>query len=372
MAIKVGLYKMDERSISRLRIVFKMVFKGRCIISNLDESETVIIDSDNVQIMTVLEEFKSAYPGKPVVLLCDKFIEIDEHPCLERPCKLPELLGALKFTCGLTNDLRRGKNTFNKAHQTANALQNKKLPKLQNTRSVKIAHLDHEGIYYDPKQFLQGKVIAAIEKVNKQKKSMFLRIWSHRWVLVIPGSDYLIENIKESQITNLGLVSIESVINFKEEAYTEKQMTIMSDTPVEDIKATSIQKFVWDISVRTARGRIPEGVVVDEYYVLEKWPNLTRLIKIPNAMRISAFWLDQPQSINAVAEKLNIPREDVYTFFSAATATDLLKKAKRHEDNLLIPEIATVEKKKRTIISAILHHFNAFTNRTIKNDNTGD
>jgi len=78
-------------------------------------------------------------------------------------------------------------------------------------------------------------------------------------------------------------------------------------------------------------------------------------------MRISAFWLDQPQSIANVAEKLNIPSENVYTYFSAALATKIIKKAQRREDRMVNPEVVMVEKKKKGIMSAILKKLSRFT-----------
>ena len=95
------------------------------------------------------------------------------------------------------------------------------------------------------------------------------------------------------------------------------------------------------------------SISLDDLYIVKHWPNLPRLNYIPNATRISAFWIGQAQSINNVVTKLKIPQEDVLTYFSAAHATGLLIPAKRKEDHLSTPEVVKVNEKKQGIFSAL-------------------
>jgi len=326
MAKKVGFYMMDKREEDRLRIVFKMVFKEKCINTAIEDASVVIVSVEDQDAKSILNDFKNAYPDKPAIILANKAVEIDGTICLTRPCKMPLLQKAIEDAAAPVNQKQPAKKAAVIARNTANSLQEKLASKAKTKTNRRTTSLTtHESIYYNPESFLQGKVTKAIKSANSENKSVFLRCWSHRWVVVSPSTGFLIENIKERQLANLGLINVDSDVIFSEETFTEKQMADMSETPVNEVKVTPIGKFLWDITVRTARGRIPTGTDQDELYILEKWPNLTRLARIRNSMRISASWVDQSKSIKQVTQQLNIPIEDVYTFFSAAAEIGLLK-----------------------------------------------
>lgn len=349
---------MDERSAGRLRIVFKMVYKGLCVVSELEDADCVIVNVENSTPEKRLTEFHRSYPGKATIILSDEPVTMAGITCLTRPFKLPELLEALKSASA--SQLSNASATNNRAKKTAESLHNK-TSKIKSKDSKKDKNKKNPSIYYQPSSFLQGKVTAAIEKAKQQNTSLFLRCWSHRWIVVSPSSGYLVENLKERQLSNLGLIKTGSDIVFREESFSEEQMAAMAETPTKEVKVVSIQKFIWDIAVRTSRGRIPEGTSIDSPYVLKQWPNLTRLAKVNNSMRISAFWLDQPQSINGVANELKIPIQDVFTYFSAASATGLIKKAKRREDKMFKPDAAKVASEKKGLFSAILRKLERFS-----------
>jgi len=358
MSLKVGLYKMDGRSEARLRIIFKMVYKNQCSITDISKSDVVIINVEKQNEDELILEFTSQFSDKTFILLSDEFISIDNIRCITRPFKLPDLLDSLKNptkpnTHSPTVREIKSENTADK--KTLQSLDRKLATKTEKLKPSNIES-SNEDIYYDPQKFLQGKIINAIGKANKLNKTVFLRCWSRRWVLISPSSGFLVENIKERQLASLGLICTEKEqdIVFREESFTQEHMSTMSETPVKDVKATPIDKFIWDIAVRTARGRIPKGESADDIYILKQWPNLTRVSQIPNSMRISAFWLDKPQSINNIAESLSIPIKDVFTFFSAGYANGLIKKAKRKEDKLIKPELSETKKSKKGLFSAIL------------------
>jgi len=213
------------------------------------------------------------------------------------------------------------------------------------------------GIYYRPAKFLQGKLVQAIEKSNELDKNIFLKCWKDHWILVSPSTHFLLQNIGDNQTKTLRLVPLgdeNDQMAFSEHSFSENEITHMANTPATKVKITSTENFLWNLTVKTARGRIPEGTSLDELYVVHRWPNLPRLRYTANASRITAFWLDRPQSINNIIDKLGVPLEDVLTYFSAANAIGILKSAKRKEDALITPEIIKADKKKQGIFSALI------------------
>lgn len=353
MSIKVGFFGMDERSTHRLVTVFKMVYKGECVPEEIVKANTVIVDLNNDSYETEWKQFREAFPDKPAIIMADAPIDIEDCPFVSKPAKLPELLEAIKSTSNIKVVSNLSLSSDNKTHQVADSLFEKtsKQSASNNTANPK---RKNDDIYYRPGKFLQGKVTEAVKKANKNKESVFIRCWSDRWIIISPGSEYILENIKDSQLRKVGIDYIDDEVIYREEPLSDAQIAEMSNTPTDEVKSTPIYKFVWDVTVRTAKGRIPEGTSLDDLYILQRWPNLTRLARIPNSMRISAFWVDQAQSINNVRKCLDIPLEDVLTFFSAASASGSLTLAKRKEDKLVTPEVVTTEKKKQGILSAIM------------------
>lgn len=347
MKIKVALYGMDKRCEDRMLTVFKMNFKGVCEHTQIDQADTVIVDMDGKNVDETWKEFRSKHPDSPVIIMSTEPVVISETTYVSKPARLNELMDALKKTSNkdVGADLGLSSNT----QKVANAMEDR-----FKTAVKKRGTSEKYELYYNPDKFLQGKVQAAISKSNETNQSIYIKCWSDRWIVIFPYSQYLFQNVKESQLRNLGVVQIGDEISYSEKKFSETEISDMSDTPTNQVKATPVENFIWDVTVRTARGRIPEGTSMDELYVLQRWPNLPRLSHIPNATRISAFWLDQPQSINSIMDKLAIGFEDVFTYFSAASAVDLLKRAKRNEDHLVKPEVLKVENKKKGIFAALM------------------
>lgn len=97
----------------------------------------------------------------------------------------------------------------------------------------------------------------------------------------------------------------------------------------------SLEALLWKMALWTYRGRLPAGTSVRERVYLRRWPNLPRLLDVPDAMRISALLVGQPLALPRVAEALQIPQRHVFAFYGAAQAAGLANHAKREADNLV-------------------------------------
>jgi hypothetical protein len=111
----------------------------------------------------------------------------------------------------------------------------------------------------------------------------------------------------------------------------EQALTAMmvSGTP------SSIEALLWRLALWTFQGRLPAGTPINERVYLRRWPNLTRLLPVPDAMRISALLVDQPLALPRIAEALSIPQRHVFAFYSAACMAGLASQAKRESDKLV-------------------------------------
>ena len=348
--IKVALHGMDKRCEERMLTIFSMNFKGQCESTDIEHADTVIFDMDDKNVKAEWELFRTKHSESPVIIMAKEHIEIDNTIYISKPAKLEELLSALKRSSNkeISTALHEKQNTKN----VANALQSRI------STSRKSPELSGDfGIYYNPEKFLQGKVVQAIKKSNEIDKDIFLKCWKDHWILISPRTHFLLQNINDNQIQTFGLVPLgneSDQMAYSENSFSDNEISHMANTPTSKVKIIPIDQFLWNLTNKTARGRVPEGTSLDELYVVQHWPNLTRLLHLSNASRITAFWINNPQSINNVVEKLNIPIEDVLTYFSAAYATGVLKSAKRKEDALITPDVIKTDKKKHNIFSALI------------------
>lgn len=350
MKIKVGLYGMDKRSEDRMLTLFSMNFKGQCEYTDIESADTVIIDMDDKNVTSEWSEFRGNHPDIPVIIMAQDHVELIGTTYISKPAKLAELLAALKVTSN--KEISSNLNTNQNTHHAAKALQKR----FQKPSYVDKADTSESfELFYNPEDFLQGQITKAINKSNEMNKDMFIKCWTNQWLLISPHTNYLLQNITDFQVKTLGLVPLGEELAYSEHVFSDNEISHMSSSPTNNVKIISIEQFMWNITIKTARGRAPFGSSLDELYVLTHWPNLTRLNYIPNATRISAFWVDQAQSINNIINKLHIPFQDVSTFFSAASAIGLIKPAKRNEDHLNTPDVITTDKKKHNIFSALIN-----------------
>ena len=100
-------------------------------------------------------------------------------------------------------------------------------------------------------------------------------------------------------------------------------------------KFQSMDAFLWKLACWTSRGRYPNLINYEFPVFLKNWPNFTRVLITPHALRIAALLIRGPRTMVNTAQVLNIRPEYVFIFVSAAHAVGLLGQAKRTADSLL-------------------------------------
>jgi hypothetical protein len=87
---------------------------------------------------------------------------------------------------------------------------------------------------------------------------------------------------------------------------------------------TPLDTLLWKLALGASRGRLPLGTPLDTPCALREWPNFTRLVVTPGAMSIAALWARQTFTLGQTIQLLELPSADVFAFYSAAVAIDLL------------------------------------------------
>jgi hypothetical protein len=102
-------------------------------------------------------------------------------------------------------------------------------------------------------------------------------------------------------------------------------------------KFQSVEAFLWKLACWTSKGRYPQDIDHKQPVYLSHWPNFTRLLITPHALRIAALLIQGPRTMGNVAQMLKIQPQYVFAFISAAHAIGLANQAKRIADNLVQP-----------------------------------
>lgn len=121
--------------------------------------------------------------------------------------------------------------------------------------------------------------------------------------------------------------------------------------------------LIWKVAAWTYRGQLPVGLPPNQRVFLRHWPNLTRLLELPDAMRIAALLNEQPMSMSRVAEALRIPQRHVFAFCACCHAIGLLDVAKRAADHLIEPPPAPPVHGERQFLGRLMHYLKGLMTR---------
>jgi len=86
-----------------------------------------------------------------------------------------------------------------------------------------------------------------------------------------------------------------------------------------------LQEFLWSFSAAVARGRMSRRIPLHHPVKLQRWPNLTRLRPLPEALRLSAFLARSPASPLLTIRMLQVEPADLFNFLAASDGIGILQ-----------------------------------------------
>ncbi|WP_232425447.1 hypothetical protein [Pseudofrankia inefficax] len=170
---------------------------------------------------------------------------------------------------------------------------------------------------YDPARFLQGLVATAWRRAEERGQAVHIQ---GPWpvIAVYP--------------TSYAAVVYGGEGGLRPYAGTEDLPTqatlVFSRSPqyaVNHPDMVPLDVLLWKLALSASRGRLPLDASLDTPFALREWPNFTRLIVTPGAMSVAALWVRQPSTLRQTIDLLHLPPEDVFVFYSAAAAVDLVR-----------------------------------------------
>ena len=401
--LKVALHGMDERSFKMMTLYLDGPCQGVAVVVDAKNADADIFDADTMNGTKLLNQRMKEQSSKPIIVLSLTDKKLENVLYVKKPVKTDDMVAILSKANALLNTIERKNissaisalNNYNN-NQAQHAQSASTVKKVENTiapaaepqelkkyaiqtdeqkktsKHQAAMQLDEKGFsafvgnvpgidvnnpkqfavaVYNPKEYFQGYVESAF-KVSQAKGQ--IRQLNSGWnpLIIFPHTNEVWLDVDENQLRAFAGLTIHNTLDTK-----------MSITPL-SIESSALSRsldrfhsmdaFLWKLACWASKGRYPKTIDINQPVYLRSWPNFTRLLVTPHALRISALLIQGPRTLANVAEDLNIKPQYVFVFISAACALGLAGQVRREADLLVqAPEIKP-KNKNQGLLSRIL------------------
>lgn len=357
--IKIHVLGMDERSRNTLSFFFQKFCNGQCEMTEEEMlAKVFLINMDYVDAASDLDKLKQSYPHYPLILTSIKAIDAGENYFLRKPLIAAHLITILDEIKGATSarpekkeiekikpsetaekQIQKTTKNDTKSNNISSTLTDKEMIAFvgeAQDRNLRQAQIEKD-IFFDLQQYFVGFMRQAYLQAKQQQCAVRITgLWKP--ITVFPESNKIYIEMSDRQLKSICVVTLNS------SAIDEAGIKLESLDPE---KAThqceqynnyqSLDMFMWKIALWTSRGRLPQEIPLDSAVYLLGWPNMTRLILTPEALRICAYWVPHPRTVINLTELLAIPQRYVFSLITATYVLGMSGLANRQSDILILP-----------------------------------
>jgi hypothetical protein len=364
--LKVALHGMEDRTAKTMVMYLQGPCRGAAVVVSDSEADVDVFDADVAGVGALMDAHRAKKPHRPVIALSLRDGELAHVLYVKKPVKTDDMLGALNKAVAFLGKIKQ--NEAKNAQPTANAVKpvvekaddvNLKSFVIDDDERKKTAkhqaamQLNEKGFNafignvtgldvndptqfavakYNPKDYFQGHVESAFKISREQGEIMQLNSgWSP--VIIFPQNNEIWLDADDKQLRAFSGLIISNTLDGK---ISTTALTFESSSLSRSLeKFHSMDAFLWKVACWASKGRYPIAIDVTQPVYLKSWPNFTRLLITPHALRISALLIRGPRTLANVAEVLNIKPQYVFVFISAAYALGLTGQARRESDALV-------------------------------------
>lgn len=366
--LKVALHAMDTRSVKTMIMYLQGPCKNTALVVDEISAEVDIFDADTFNAKKLLNDYLAKPRLRPVIVLSLQDLDLKDVILVKKPVKAQQMIDALAQA---RNSLINKKNSSMTAGGKVATESTDELPRTEASPLKKYAiNLDErkktakhqaamqlsEGAFnayignipgvdvndpkqfykagYQPKDYYQGMVHTAIKTSRETGQVMEVCVgW--RQLILFPRSNEVWLDADDKQLRAFAGLKFEDYQNSTPAVVPiNPDLAELSQTPE---RFHSFDVFVWKLACWTSKGRYPDTIDFDQPVYLKHWPNFTRLLITPHAMRIAALLVREPRTMKDTVDVLDIKPQYVFAFISAAYALGLVGQAKREPDRLVQP-----------------------------------
>lgn len=387
--LQITTVALDPRSRAAIDMVLKGPGKGAYALADESAAAVTIVDLDGADALRLWKEYKERHPQRPAIVLSVRKETVPGAAFLQKPLRID---GLLELLDSFRRDLRTGSRTPRPVTVSSDELtpaassqevrraalrildaiqaRHAAAPRADPTpRSATRAMEKHavasyetvvpetatvdlrapekfENLFFIAEDYVGGQLLQAAADAKQDRRPREIRVWNGR-IVVLPEADEVRTDLTDMRLKQLSLFRRpEHGRRVAEGTPVDAKVTrLRSDSQVGkaiadsdgELKTVPVDSFIWKLTAWVSRGRVPEGTHLAMPVVMIHWPNMTRLLMIPNALRIAALWAAEPRSLLNTSKSLGIPLAHVFTMYSAANAIGLITPPKRQVDFLFQP-----------------------------------
>ncbi len=371
--LKVALHGMEERTSKTMVMYLQGPCRGAAVVVNDSDADIDVFDADAAGVGALMDEHRLKKPRRPVIALSLRDGDLPHVLYVKKPVKTDDMLAALnKASVLLKNTADQVSTKDNSVQPIVEKSENANLKSfvINNDEQKKTAkhqaamQLNEKGFNafigivsgvdvndpkqfavakYNPKDYFQGHVESAFKISREQGEIMQLNSgWSP--LIIFPQNNEIWLDADDKQLRAFSGLVITSTLDGK---MSTTALTFESSSLSRSLeKFHSMDAFLWKVTCWASKGRYPISIDVAQPVYLKSWPNFTRLLITPHALRISALLIRGPRTLANVAEVLNIKPQYVFVFISAAYALGLTGQARRESDALIAAQSSEIKANK--------------------------
>lgn len=349
--VKVSSIGLDGRSIETLNLVLKRNVENITLIDSVSDAHVVLVNLEATNVAALYKEFVENNPSIPVIGLCKYEIEgwamrklkmpIDTKELIESiMAELPDVEDEMPKSSAITDDKIAKALAAIETKKVAAKLSRKIDPAKFGIGKQREMIKKNDEMCFDIDRFLLGRIIEAVNILQKQYKSALINCWGDKSILIQSQRGKVLTDLTDNQLRNLAIAPLDDRLSSSAEIkYLDaEELRNTIDRISGQSRSISLETFLWDIGLQTCKGRIPSEVSITDRQYLRRWPNVTRMKLTDNALKIIAYWVRRPCSLSEIHEKLEVPLQDVFSVFTAAYSAGLADRAKRESDSIIEAE----------------------------------
>jgi hypothetical protein len=173
------------------------------------------------------------------------------------------------------------------------------------------------AVFYEPANFLQGMISRARSHAQEIGRPVKINDGLGTVLYLSPSENHVHQVCSNNSLRALAQLPTQPSVQMS-------QIEPHEFASMEDFPTRPLISLEWDAALWASRGRLPLGTDLDAPVRLNAWPDLTRLVIPPEAMRIAGLWSRQRLSLRQTLEQLQIPQRYVFAFYSACHALNLV------------------------------------------------
>ena len=368
--LKVALHGMEERTAKTMVMYLQGPCRGAAIVVADHDADVDIFDADTAGASDLILAHHQKKPNRPAIALSLRNGELAHVIYVKKPVKTDDMMTAIHKATALLTSIPKQEKSLDSTTNTG--ISNEESQKTQ-LKSFVISdeqkktgkhqaamQLNEKGFnafvgnvtgidvndpsqfplaHYNPNDYFQSHVEAAFKISRESGEIMQLNSgWSP--IIIFPQNNEVWLDADDKQLRSFSGLVIAQTLDGK---ISTTPLTVeLSSAPRSLEKFQTMDAFLWKVACWASKGRYPVSIDVNHPVYLKHWPNFTRLLITPHALRISALLVRGPRTLGNIAEVLNIKPQYVFVFISAAFALGLTGQARRESDAIMAahsPEI---------------------------------